>query len=650
MSAALEAPEPGEAPADSGVQGMFRFLEANLASLRLSADAQARVRASEPLGRVEHLEDGSPFIQAGTERLGLPIGPAEIFSQVQDVESHHVVVVFGVGTGQVVRAVRAMCRVPIVVYEPDPALLRSLLEYGPLDLGELPLACGIADLERVWREFAARLIDVRVVTTPGYVKAYPDAVRAFVEAIPSLLQRTAISKATYQNRARTWVEDIIDNVELLSDAPPFLTLTGRYAGVPAFIVGAGPSLDKNIQLLSEASRKGILFATNSGAVSLGKHGVTPQVVCCIESIDSSSKLAELPFIDTSVRAFSLSAAPRTLRTGKGPLLPVHEAVAQYNGPLQELTGHGGLPMSGSVSTVAMSLARVLGCSPIVLVGQDLAYSGGRTYATGTGYEGSRAEINEQSGVIRLDWNAEALRVHGESQGAHRTEEELRRVPAWGGQGEVDSGAGFAGVQHWFESTAELLAEAGSSIRLINASEGGVQIAHYEELPLARVLEELPEHPITAARIAADARAAWEPISSARVLSWLEAQARAAREVRRVARRLRRYADHAGRVTLVGRPERVTRVYDRLDQTEAELRRAVAAGPLVDAWSHRAIDVALLEPVEPVESPSAESGPHRTAQHANQRSSRVARAIEQGAGELEQRILEAAARVEQRSLA
>ena len=104
------------------------------------------------------------------------------------------------------------------------------------------------------------------------------------------------------------------------------------------------------------------------------------------------------------------------------------------------------PDAGSVSTVAFSLARLLGCSPIVMVGQDLAYSGGRTYATGTGYESSEARVCQDTGVIHLAWNEEALRVHGETQGAHRTEEPLRRVPAWGGRGEVDSGAGFANVQ------------------------------------------------------------------------------------------------------------------------------------------------------------------------------------------------------------
>lgn len=628
--------------AQSGLRPVFRFLDINLESLRILEDTRNGAREVEPRGQVDMLADGTPFIRTSDARLGLPLSPSDIFGQLGQLEGHHVVVVFGLGMGQLARAVRAMYHVPVVIYEPDLAVLRTVLEYGPLEIGNIPIVSGISDLTKLWRDFAARLIDVRVLTTPGYYAAYPEEVKAFVEAIPFLLQRVAISKATYQNRAKVWVEDIIDNVELLTHSPPFLTLENRYEGVPAFIIGAGPSLDGNIHLLQQAARKGIVFATNSGAVSLAKHGIEPQVVCCIESIDASSKLEGLFFIDRVVRGFSLSASPQTLRTGSGPLLPVHEAIAQYNGPLEELTGHGGLPMAGSVSTIAASLARVLGCSPLVLVGQDLAYSGGLTYATGTGYEGSRAEVDEKTGLIHLKWNEEVIRVHGDAQGSTRDREEHRRVPAWGGQGEVDSGMGFAGVQHWFEATAELLQKTGGSIQLINATEGGVHIQGFEDRRLSDVLADLPDRDITAESIARDAHAGWTPITLDAIIAWLERHAENSRSVRRVARRLRRYATLGARATVGARPDLVTRVYDRMESTEASLKAAVAGCPLVDAWAHRAVDVAML-PV-PNAGAGLEVGPRRAAVEGNEKSARVAGAVEQAARELEDALMKAAARL------
>ena len=630
----------------SGVRPHYRFLDINLESLRIPEDTRKQVREVEPKGHVETLADGTSVVRTPTAVLGTPLPPTTVLTQLQNPGVHNVVVVFGLGTGQLPRAVRAMCNVPIVVYEPDPGVLRTVLEYGPLDLGHIPIASNMADLTKIWRDFAARLVDVRVLTTPGYYREYPDQVREFVDMIPTLLQRTAISKATYQNRAKTWIQDIIENVELLTHSPPFLTLGGRFTGVPAFIIGAGPSLDKNIHLLRDAAKKGIVFATNSGAIALAKHGVEPQVICCIESIDSSSKLAALPFIDRAVRAFSLSAAPASLRVGNGPLMPVHEHIAQFTGPLEDLTGHGGLPMSGSVSTIATSLARVLGCSPLVLVGHDLAYSGGRTYASGTGYETSRAEIDTKTGIINLRWNEELKQLHGTAQGQRHDQEELRRVPAWGGQGEVDSGAAFTGVRQWFTSTAEMLQKMGSQIRFINASEGGVHIDSWEEVPLAEVLTGLEERNITAADIEREARAEWKPIPLQRIIDWLDAHAEASRKVQRVARRLRRYATLSARVTALGNPRGVTRIYECMEQAEAALRESVVGCPLVDAWAHRAVDVAMIErPASALDQ--YDVGPHRAAVDANEKSARVARAVEVSARELDDALTKAAVRLRAR---
>ncbi|MEY2936715.1 MAG: hypothetical protein RL033_7464 [Pseudomonadota bacterium] len=641
MSAAAVAPLTHD-PVDAAAQRRSYFLEANLQSLPIPPDTQAAIRAAEPRGKVDLQGDGTPFLRVGGQRFGMELSMTQVFAQLQDIPDDNVVLVFGMAAGQLPRIARAMCKVPIVVYDPDPALLRTLFEYGPLDLGSVIVVHGAQDLMRIWRDFAARITDVRVLTTPGYYAAYPEEVRAFVEVVPSLLQRSMMSKATLNNRAKIWIQDIIENVELLTAAPPFLTLRGRYQGVPAFIIGAGPSLDKNIDLLNMAAQKGIVFATNSGAVSLGKHGIEPQVVACLESIDASSKLRDLPFMDRAVRAYSLTAAPETLRTGKGPLMPVHEVVAQYDAPLEELTGQPGLPVSGSVSTMAFSLARFLGCSPLVLVGQDLAFTAGRTYASGTGYESSLARVDDR-GVVHVDWNEEVLRVHGEEQGIARPREPHRRLPAWGGEGEVDSVASFDNVRDWFRRTSELLQKAGSTTRLINATEGGVHIPGFEDLPLAQVLEGLPERSITAATLAEHARSLWTPLSVATIRAWLEKQAEGCPGVRRAARRVRRYAQHASHVTLSGDPRLVRPAYDRLEQAESEIRDAVAACPLVDAWAHRAIHAALESNVDSADRDTHE-GPHREAREATQRSARVARAVEQAARELERALFEGSARL------
>ncbi len=450
-----------------------------------------------------------------------------------------VFLVFGMGMGHVARALRDQSEQPVVVFEPDVGILRTLLEYGPTDLGGVQVITSLQSLMGAWVQIGTNHLDAIIARTPGYAGAYPAELIALPTAVHEIFQRIGITQNTYEARARAWVDDILGNLETIIGTVPFLALAAKYRGVPAFIVGAGPSLDKNVALVEEATKKGIVFCVNSSTRSLAKRGVVPHVLACIESIDSSELLAGLPFIDQVIRAFSLSAAPNILRTGKGPLLPTHELLPQFAKPLEQLTGAPGVAVCGSVSTAAFSLAHALGCSPIVLLGQDLAYTSGRTHASGSFWEDSRATVSKETGEMKLDWS-ETLKKIGHRHGV----EPLAEIPAWGGQGTVYSGVSFSGIRGWFESAASMLTEARQSVHLVNATEGGGRIEGFEERPLRDVLSELPELGITGQSMAELAHAARPAITREHVAGWVGEQAVLTAEVRRAARRLRRVGVHA----------------------------------------------------------------------------------------------------------
>jgi hypothetical protein len=616
------------------------FLELNLESLDVLPLTRQRVLESEPQGDVQRRSDGTAVIKLGAQYLGAPLSHDELSLRLRDCDERCVVVIFGLGTGQVVRNVRARCRASIMIYEPDPGVLRRALEYGPLDLGGIPIVCNTRDLSKAWYDAGKQQQLALVLVTPGYATRYAAEAEACSNTVRSLVQRVTITKNTYKNRAQSWVQDIIDNVSLAAEASPFLALAERYKGVPAFIVGAGPSLDKNIALLASACSKGIVFATNSSSAALAQRGIEPQVLACIESIDVSAKLQKLPFIDRVARAFSLSASPHTLRTGKGPLLYMHESVPQYAGPLSDLTQVPAVAACGSVSTAVLTLAFRLGCSPIVLVGQDLAYSDGRAYASGTGYESSRANVSEERGLIELKWNDTLLAAHGTSHGQRHQHEPLVLLDAWGGSGKVATGPSFTAVQSWFEGTAALLKDAGNPVRLINATEGGIRLAGFEEQTLEAVLAELPVRNITSRELAEQAHQARPPLPAEHVRSWLELQSQGAENARRAARRLWRFADHAARVTRRGESRAITRAYARLEQAEQELRRAVTRFPLIDAWCNAGVQQAL-----DVDQHIPVVGAQQLAEHSTNKSAEVARAIEQAAAGLSKALSESARRLD-----
>jgi hypothetical protein len=457
----------------------------------------------------------------------------------------------------------------------------------------MPIVAGMADLAIVWSRFAGQRRDAVIVNTPGYRTFFEPEATALPEAVRRLVERVTITKNTYRKRARVWVDDILENIELLAEHPPALALENQYKGVPAFIIGAGPSLDKNIHLLAKAAKKGLVFATNSSALALAKLDIIPHFLLCIESIDISERLATIPFLDRTIRMFSLSANPNTLRTGNGPLLPFYEALPQYCLPLEDLLGVPGVGVCGSVSTAAFSIAQKLGCSPITLVGQDMAFTSGRTYAGGTGYESSRATFDPKTRHIQLSWNEEVTRLHGNQHGKRHDVEPLLEVDAWGG-GTVSSGPSFTAINSWLEGSAAMAAQFHPDVRFVNATEGGARVKGFQEMPLAELLETLPDLNIETESIVARALEVHGVRSREEIRDWALEQSQLTRSTRRRAHRTGRLGRYALSAIGADEPATITRAFGALDKAEHELKRAVYLAPLIDAWSHAEVDALLSQ--------------------------------------------------------
>ncbi len=160
-------------------------------------------------------------------------------------------------------------------------------------------------------------------------------------------------------------------------------IQNAYSGIPAIMVAAGPSLDQNIHLLSQAKDKAVIIAVDSALPALLARDITPDFVTAIdydvytyEKIASVSPIARgsslvcMPWVDISV-------------TKKFPAENVYWAFTSVTFEKWMNSCLGGNMSVGGVGTVAhlnIITAIILGCSPCVFMGQDLSYSGETDHA------------------------------------------------------------------------------------------------------------------------------------------------------------------------------------------------------------------------------------------------------------------------------
>jgi hypothetical protein len=200
------------------------------------------------------------------------------------------------------------------------------------------------------------------------------------------------------------------NVEVMSASPGIRQLEQKYKGVPAIVVAAGPSLDKNIDLLREAQGKALIIASDITLKVLLTKGIIPDLVASIERVSAVyERFYHGVDIPDKTWLVALNVMdPRVFKAFPNRHVIAFRTTEPLSSWLDDVTGKKGGLMTGlSVAHLAFSTARLLGCEPIILVGQDLALSKDNRYYVSGSSSGDGEDISGDVWV--KDYNGEPIR-------------------------------------------------------------------------------------------------------------------------------------------------------------------------------------------------------------------------------------------------
>lgn len=173
------------------------------------------------------------------------------------------------------------------------------------------------------------------------------------------------------------------NIEEIVKNPGINELVGKFKGVPAIVASAGPSLDKSIEILKRCEGKAIIICPDTSLKILLNYGIKPNIFVSLERHDLTSIFLEGLKKEQEEGVQFLSCpvvSPKTYEAYKGPKLIMYRAINHFE--WLEID-RGMLNAKQSAGNQAFKVADALGCDPIILVGQDLAFgSDGFTHATG----------------------------------------------------------------------------------------------------------------------------------------------------------------------------------------------------------------------------------------------------------------------------
>ncbi|MBK7406487.1 MAG: DUF115 domain-containing protein [Phycisphaerales bacterium] len=476
------------------------ILERNLRALeRASGETVGLLRATPPRQDVqlETAPDGAitGSLGQGAARRQLasarrPREEAARFAAGIDPQEAGVIVVLGFGLGHHVAALAdRMGRAGIIlVFEPDTALLRAAL--AAVDHSEVFARSNVAVLTRAEDAAAisAALRGAEAVVSLGVrvIEHAPSTPRLggqgtrFGETFTSCVRAVRTNLVTTLMQTETSLRNGLMNLDWYASVPGVGELTGCAAGRPAVVVSAGPSLRRNVELLLRPGVRDrvVIIATQTVLRPLLELGIRPHFVTALDYHEISARFYE-GLTARDVEGVTLVAEPKAnpaiLESFPGAIRCPHDK--QMSKTLGAGFAHDGVSIEpgGTVAHMAYTLARHLGCDPVILIGQDLGFTDGQYYAPGAAIHDVWAgELSPCNTLEMMEWQ----RVVRNRAHLHRATDHLGR-PVY-----TDEQMSAYAVQ--FERMFAADVRAGR--RVIDATEGGLAKRHAEVMPLAEALE------------------------------------------------------------------------------------------------------------------------------------------------------------------
>ncbi|MCI1858750.1 MAG: DUF115 domain-containing protein [Sporolactobacillus sp.] len=322
--------------------------------------------------------------------------------RAHDLGQNDTVLFVGCGLGYTLRAFSAAHPDKrLILYEPDLQVLEAFLSYCPLDQWPSGVLTAIFTDERKLDNYLLTSIvrgqRLGLFVLPIYERLYGPKVTRLLKQLKEMMldkRDNLAAEASFQKR---WSINAVRNFPALLETPDMLQDVDRslFAGKPAVIVAAGPSLNAEWNNLRRIKAGGLawLFAVGSAVKGLINHGIAPDAVCSYDPQAHNYqvvKIVDEKGLTTIPLIFGSTVGYETVERFGGPKL--HMIVATDSVSTKLLRRTDGAPITvlsdaASIAVIAFEMLSLLRADPIILAGQNLAYLHNQYYAQGIAYKG-----------------------------------------------------------------------------------------------------------------------------------------------------------------------------------------------------------------------------------------------------------------------
>lgn len=378
-------------------------------------------------------------------------------------------VMFGFGNGSFARkfleSSRKDCR--IIVHEPSVSIFIETLKH--FDVSDILRSDRLTfvwkpciDMVRIQKYYEDILnyTDIIAMSTcfhVNYPRLFTEECQDFITMLQGVTEFYLADQTVYERFGHDYNKNMFSNLSFMGDSYSLIKLARMMPHhVPAIIVAAGPSLDKNIHELKKAQGKCLIIATDTALRPLEHAGIRPDIAVIADG-KKDKKYISGPEAKKVPLVCTLHSGTEFLHLHEGMKFFADDFCNHINNYCKKIgCDIMKLGSGGSVANDCFSLAMIFDCRHIILVGQDLAYTDDKTHSVDTVRGEQKTEVEDLEHVI---WCED---IYGNK---------------------VRSSSEFKLYREWFEDTIR----RHPALRVIDATEGGARIAGTELMSLQEAI-------------------------------------------------------------------------------------------------------------------------------------------------------------------
>lgn len=385
----------------------------------------------------------------------------KLFEDIGYISEKSIIIIFGLGAGEYIEELlqKSSKSTKIVIVEFDDNLINYIK--NRYNLRGIEIATKENVVEKILNyvnEFNVK--DVKTVIYNGYINVYGNHIKETLSLLSEIFNKINVNRNTNMFFSEKWFKAFFDNFKYVLESTFLTDLKDKFKNEPAIIVSAGPSLSKNIKKLTNIQDNFHIITGGRPLRALDEVNVKADIISVVDAGEVSYELVKDYANSDIPLAFTETTNSKFLKEYQGKKIYIPTGEKATNDILD--VDISGFKFGGSVAHYCTAVALIMGCNPIIFIGQDLAYTNNKLHSDET----------------TLDCNSNMIKDNNELKPNETLVKDINGNM-------IKTSIVLNGFRMEFEKLIEVFPD----VRFINATEGGADIKGTEISNLDDVIKE-----------------------------------------------------------------------------------------------------------------------------------------------------------------